>query len=370
MVSRAATSNASNAAIPNMPNPVPSDEVSSGAVTQYSVVDLRGLPRLDRFFPDCGLGLVEFVTGLEHGFPDLKKVWFGNTFEYRRSEGAGWLNANGVELAATFSVTRDVREKAFERLGKYFQVEVHMDVVHGFDALLRAVHQTMSRGLPAISSFDMSFLQEPGRSNGNLQPHMIGIVGLNVPESRLRIVDQVRGEVSVPLEQLEHSFRRFAEHRQDFCLLRCERKASGASLPLDRDVVLECVRGAVQNLRSREPHLGLNALKQAVTDVEAAIEAEQKAFAIPGQWIFSHDRHALKKALPYWSEAGVAGADHLAELDSALGRAFTTWFEIDMTIERAIHGNEVARMRRASRLLSDVVRLEEALTVLLERVAL
>jgi hypothetical protein len=337
------------------------------AVAQYASVELPQLPRLDRFFPDCGLGLVELVAGVDYGFPDLKKIWFGNTFQYRPPADGQWLNANKVELAAHFSVAPGVPSRAVERLRKYYQVEVHTQAFAELDALLREVHRTLSRKLPAIASFDMSFLQEAGRRNGKLQPHMIGIVGWDVPGGKLRIVDQVRGELAIPFEQLELSFQRFVAQGEKFCVLRCERSSSGPSLPLERETIVEWLREAVGNRRSPDPHLGLNALARVAADVATAVEVEQKAFAIPGQWIISHDRHALRKQLPYWKEAQVADSARLEGIDRALAKAFTVWFEIDMTIERAIHDNDVVRMRKASRLLSEAVRLEDELTTLLER---
>jgi hypothetical protein len=113
----------------------------------------------------------------------------------------------------------------------------------------------------------------------------------------------------------------------------------------------------------------LNALRSLAGDLHEAIESQQQAFAIPGQWIFSHDRHALRRGLPYWQEADVTSAVELERLERLLGEAFTFWFQMDMTIERALYEKDVGRMREALAILHKVTPIEERIADVLADVA-
>jgi hypothetical protein len=214
---------------------------------RHAAVEVRGLPRLDRFFPDCALGLVELYAGRAYGLRDLKKIWFGNTFNYERHAAGGWLRANRVEFAGTFSLDGDVRGKAFEALRRYYGIRSRSVSFDDFGAILDEVHATLTRGVSALSAFDMWYLQSEGRSNGRVDPHMIGIFAIDPQAGTLRAMDQVRVGVTIPLSQYAESLVRFSQENPDFFFLKCERDGDGDSLPLDRDGVLRDVRAAVAN---------------------------------------------------------------------------------------------------------------------------
>jgi hypothetical protein len=342
--------------------------MGSTAKALDSRVEVGGLPRLDRFFPDCALGLVELVAQKSFGLPNLKMCWFANTFEYRAPHPPAWLNANRVELAGRLFIAGTPREEALQRLRRFYGIRVEKLVFDDFDALIAEVHRSLSRGTPAMSEFDMALLLPPGRSNGRVQPHMIGVIGCDVPGGTLRIAEQLHGEVIIPLSQYQTAFHRFQEQRCEFSILRCVSDGPEERPRFTQEEIASAVRGALDNLTSSSLHLGLNALRRAGRDVAEAIEVERAAFAIPGQWIFSHDRHALRGGLPYWHEAGVITKIQQGELDKVLAQAFRVWFQIDMTIERALHRKDLEQMREASTLWAKVVMLEERLAALLEGV--
>jgi hypothetical protein len=335
----------------------------------YPSVALNGLPKLDRFFPDCALGLVELVARKALGVPDIKQIWFGNTFDYRPPIAPEWLSASRVEFAGTFFVTDDVRPRALRYLERCYGFTVSPRQFVDLGALLDEIHGSLQRGVPAISMFDMSFLQEPERRSGKLRPHMIAVAGWDEAAHSLTIVDQVKGQIAIPRKQLEDSFHRFADAGHEFFILECRRGAQAEVSALGREQTLEDIRRAVVNLRSTEPNLGLNALRRLGADANTALEVEKRPFAIPGQWIFSHDRHAVRSGLRYWKEAGVASPAVLGRLDRLLGEAFGAWFQMDMTIERAIMEKSVSRMREALAALDVVVPIEVALADALEAIA-
>src|SRR5688572_6470227 len=100
---------------------------------------LSALPRPDRFFPNCGLSLVELVARARFGFPDIKKCWFGGTFVYRAAAGNVGLRRNGLELDAEISLAGDAYGRALERLDHYYGITIRRERMSSFDQTLRAV---------------------------------------------------------------------------------------------------------------------------------------------------------------------------------------------------------------------------------------
>lgn len=334
---------------------------------RYASVDVGKVPKLDRFFPDCELGLIELFARSEWGCKNLKKVWFSNTFDYERPNRAAWLAPNGIELAASMRPAWDVRDVAFRRLEQYYGIQTTRCVFDGFGPLLANVHAALERRRPVLTCLDMSFLQSESRAKGLFQPHMVAIIGWNASASTLALVDQVRGRVDIPFAHYEQSFSRFREHQRDFYLLECSRLQHEPP-PLTPEAIRADIRRAVDNLFSPEPNLGLNAVSELARDVASAVDAEQRAFAIPGLWIVSHDRFAAREGLPYWAEAGVVGGATLAALDQTLQAAFAGWFDVDMGIERSLHEQNPERMRAVSGAIRKVSDVEQRLAELLRKV--
>lgn len=333
----------------------------------YDSTQLDAVPKLDRFFPDCTLGLVEFFAKAEWSLRDLKKIWFGSTFEYQKAVPQPRLAANGIELDVRFTTAGDVRGQGFQKLGELYGIQVVERPFDSFSALLAELHARLRSGKPVLTYIDMSFLQGEQRAKGLFQPHSVAAVGWNASEQTLSIVDQVRGKVAVSFAQYEESFGRYRERNLDFCILDCVRPEA-RDVPLGRSSLHAQVRAAVANLSSADARFGLRALRALTDDVSAASETVQRPFAIPGLWIFSHDRHALREAVPYWREAEAADDATLRALHEALGQAFGEWFQIDMTIERSLYEQDAARMRKVADGLRAVYRTEERLASILSSI--
>jgi hypothetical protein len=173
----------------------------------------------------------------------------------------------------------------------------------------------------------------------------------------------------VPRSLLETSFRRYRERARPVHVLECRRSESFADLPLAREAVLADVRQAVDNLYSEAPHLGLNALHQVARDVAAGVAQTKQAFAIPGLWAISHDRHALKAGLVHWREARVAAPSTLDALERTLQASFGAWFDIDMNIERSLYEHSAERMSGVATALHEVARVEKELAESLRAIA-
>jgi hypothetical protein len=340
----------------------------SSSLSDCESIEVTKVPKLDRFFPDCELGLLELVARAEWAIPDLKKAWFNNTFVFRR-EGSAWLAPNQIELNASLTPVEGDRARAFARLEKYYQIRTIRRVFPDFASTWQDVYQTLRRGKPAITCVEMSFLQDEGRGRGLFQPHMVAIVGWDRQRAALKIVDQVRDTLWIPMAHYEESFGRYAANRRAFDVLHCTREVTTPPLPLSRDDVHEEIRFAVDNLRSPAAHLGLNGLCELASVALQAVKAERRPFAIPGVWLVSHDRHALRQTLQYWREADVADTATLRALDRALKASFVAWFEIDMGIERSLREQSAAQMKAVAEAIRQVIPLEESIASLLEKIA-
>jgi hypothetical protein len=335
---------------------------------RYKAVELTNVPTLDRFFPHCTLGLVEFFARAQWELPDLKKIWFASTFEYKRASAPSWLAANQIELAGRIKYAGDVEARSFLQLDEYYGITIESLVFSDYSKLFDHVHECLQRKAPVITSFDMSLLQGERRAKGLFQPHMVSVVGWDAHQGVLKLVEQVKGKLAIPCSQFEESFKRYTEHRKEVCVLRCSRRPGHVTLPLRRDVVHAQINQALQNLYSDAANLGLNALTLLAADVVTAAQAEKKAFVIPGLWVFSHDRHALLKGLPYWRQAGIAKDDQLTSLHSVLDAAFQAWFEIDMMIERALYEQDPGMMNSIAEAIRQVSGIEAQLAALLRSV--
>jgi hypothetical protein len=330
-------------------------------------IELTKVPKLDRFFPDCELGLIELFARSEWGIPDLKKAWFNNTFVFER-RGSDWLAPNQIELNASLIPVEGDRARAFARLERYYQIRTTRRVFPDFAATWHDVYQTLRRGKPAIVCVEMSFLQDEGRGRGLFQPHMVAIVGWDRQREALKIVDQVRDTMWIPLAHYEESSERYAANRRAFDVIHCTRTVDAPPLALRRDEVHDEIRFAVGNLLSPAAHLGLNGLRQLASVATQAVEAEGRPFAIPGVWLVSHDRHALRQTLQYWREADVADKPTLGALDRALKASFVAWFEIDMGIERSLREQSGVQMKAVAEAIRAVIPVEECIAGLLEKI--
>ncbi len=335
-------------------------------MTLDNPLEVQGLLKLDRFFPDCALGLIELTARLRFGIPDLKKVWFGNTFEYKAPRGPSWLASDGVTLAGSLSVLGGTRDLAIERLEKLYGISVERRHFAVLDDLVEAVESELASGAPAMVMLDKTLLLKTGGAESEPEPHIVAVVGIDGARRQLRVLEQVRGEISLEFSEFEESFRRFRAVQRDVILLGCSRVEGHQELPLEATALHGWIHRTLENLRSADPTYGLSALKESAFDFAKIVELEKRPFRIPGQWIFSHERHTLRAALPHWERCGVLNGTTSRALNEALKMSFAHWFQLDMTIERAIHEQDLNSMRTASALLFDALPREERIADIFE----
>jgi hypothetical protein len=323
---------------------------------------------VDRFFPNCILGLVEVVARARWGVPDLKKAWFGLGLEYTPPRGGKWLSDNGIEFSGRFDLTAGTRERAFARLRALHGIELEKERLLDERDVLRRLVEILRAGFPVLTTFDMSVLQLAGRAEGLFQPHFVGVVGYDGSHQRLEMIDQVKGAFSVNAAELATIVRRFEHHNEPFYFVHPRRVPSFSDEALDPRTVKSELSVALANLRSSSPVLGLRAIENLARDVEKAIESEGRPFAIPGIWIVSHDRHALAEQLPYWEQCGVISSASGKRLRSALEESFYAWFEVDMAIELSLYELSAQLMSEVPPKLRAAARTDAAMSLALESV--
>jgi hypothetical protein len=291
---------------------------------------------VDRFFPNCMLGLVEVVARARWGVPDLKKAWFGVGLEYTPPRGAKWLSENGIEFGGRFDLTAGTRERAFARLRALHGIELEKERFLREEDALRRLVETLRSGCPVLTTFDMSVLQPERRAEGLFQPHFVGVVGFDGSQERLEMIDQVKGGFALSVAEFATIVRRFVRRNEPFYFVHPRRDSAFSDRSLDPCSIKKELSVALANLCNGSPTLGLRAIGTLARDVEQAVESEGRPFAIPGMWIVSHDRHALAKQLPYWEQCGAIDSAKSSCLRAALEESFYAWFEVDMAVELSL----------------------------------
>jgi len=322
---------------------------------------------VDRFFPNCMLGLVEVVARARWGVPDIKKAWFGLGLAYTRPRAGQWLAENRIEFGGRFDLPAGTREKAFARLSALYGIELEKERFVTEEDVLRRLVETLRSGAPVLTTFDMSVLQPEGRAEGLFQPHYVGVVEFDGRQQRLEMIDQVKGGFALGVAEFVAIVRRFVDRDEPFYFVHPRRDSAPSEEALDAASIRKEVSVALANLRSSSPTLGLQAIETLATDVERAIESEGRPFAIPGMWIVSHDRHALAKQLPYWEQSGIIrGAKD--RLRSALEESFYAWFDVDMAVELSLYEQSAELMKEVPPKLRAAARTDAELVVALESV--
>jgi hypothetical protein len=323
-------------------------------------VVLQGLPRLDRFFPHCLLGLIELVARTSYQLNDIKMCWSAHTIEYEPVRRERWLRDNELHLSADIGVDQGAYRRALRRLESHYQISVIEKVPGSLEDLVETIWSSLMRGVPAITSLDMGFFHGSRRSRGALDAHVIGVTAFDPGRGLFRVVDQVKGDFEVTLDDYAASFERHRSCGREFTVVECQRTPGMTVRPLDRATIAADVRRTLDNLESDDPTCGLSALRQLQADVVAAHDVLQAPFLIPGLWTLSHDRYCSRKMLTYWRQVAPEADDLLSKLDIQLRRTFELWFMADATVEHGVRADDSSAMAKLAALLDQVSVAEQA----------
>jgi len=140
------------------------------------------------------------------------------------------------------------------------------------------------------------------------------------------------------------------------CIWKVERGAT-PERELSRVEAAARIGANLDNLTSSDVGLGLSALTRFRADLDAYLSGPDfrgKPFAIPGLWVFSHERHIQRKWLksigPLCSDPSPLG-----ELDQILGKLFKRWLNADYLIEKCLMSGDGRALRGLSTHLSEIV---------------
>lgn len=298
------------------------------------------------------------------GVRDLKACWFANTIEYARESSLAISPGMRSELTVRVGVGSDPLKEAWKRLGSLYGISAHRHDFVSVEEMAQWIAHALASDVPALVTIDQSFLAERSRWRGNYSPHMVAVVGLDPSTATLDLVEQVYGRIRWSLDDFVASFCSVSSNGKNFaleCLFNEPTSGSSLSAP---DIV-QHLDSCLSNLRSSEEGLGLNALRTMVRDASHAYETFRRPFTLPGLWIFSHDRHALRRSLHYWRLAAPGQTELFTKLERTLGACFDHWLTADSQIEHGInHG--VDQMSVALQALSQLVDLETTLCETLE----
>lgn len=327
-------------------------------------VRLQGIPRLDRFFPNCALGLIEMTARARMGVRDLKPCWFANTIEYAREPSLTLLPGARTELDVRVGVGTGPMKDAWTRLRNLYGLSVRRHDFATAEGMTQWIMSSLAHDLPALITIDQSFLAERSRWRGTYSPHMVAVVGVDPHTESLELVEQVYGRIRWPLADFIASFSSVSSNGANFAL-ECVFSELRSNPKVSEQDIRQHLDSCLTNLRSPQDDLGLNGLRALVREASQAYSTFRRPFALPGLWIFSHDRHALKRSLHYWRLAAPRQMDLFVKLERTLSACFDHWLTADSRIEHSInHG--VDEMSLALQALNDLVQLETVLCETLE----
>lgn len=318
----------------------------------------RPVTTVDRFFPNCVFGLVEFVAREKFGYDDIKKAWFSHSFVYRGPSGPIQLTASGVDLDVHLFDLDHARNEARERLARIYGISLDVFTYQDFGVLISEIERWTNEKEILISSFNLGFLKGRREYQRVLRPHAIGVLGMSPDRRNLMVVDQIKGFMEIPLHDYRSCFDHLRNIGVPFSLTLCERKPGFEALPLRREDLRRDLQRSVANLFAESPALGLAGLRQFAEDVHAAARELRVPFAVPGAWVFSHARRCLSRSLRYWSEAMLVPPELIERLRGLLSASFDLWFEADMTIERSLERQDAASSELTP-LLRSIIPIEE-----------
>jgi hypothetical protein len=323
---------------------------------------IEGLPRIDRYFPECRIAAIEAVSRFLFGIQDVSKAYGRHTFTYSKPTGPLAFRSNGVDLDL-YIHRESLQERELDGLVEdIYGVRNECISFTRLEDYRRFCVDSISSGVPVITNFDLCFIKQRREYRKMRVGHVIVLFGYDATTRQLRAGEQMLGEIAIDLEDFEQCF----EHRV---------AADGAMFvwtlqrlrPNERDFTRAEVAARIQanldNLAARDDSLGLNALLRFKADLETylqspAFRAEAKPFAIPGLWVFSHERHILRK----WLEAVrplCADTAVVDELDQVLGTLFKRWLGADYLLEKCLMSGDGQSLRGLSGHLQEIVKEEQ-----------
>ncbi len=309
----------------------------SEAVVEQDTI--QGLPRIDRFFPECWCATVEAVAKFQFGISDFGKLYGRHTFHYAKPPGPIAYRSNDVELDLWIHREELPQAELEALMATIYGVRARTLRFECFASFWEYCSDKVKSGVPVVTSFDLRFIKARREYGKVYSPHVIAIYGYRAREQIVVAAEQMIGTIGVDM----HDFRRCFEHRlaADGGVVLWElSRAPQPERSLERGEVVARIRANIENLTSSEPGLGFGALAHFRTDLSAYLESGSfggKPFSLPGFWVFSHERHVERN----WLKAVrhlCADEDSplLGDFDALLLGLFKRWLNADYLVEKCL----------------------------------
>ena len=323
---------------------------------------ITGFPRIDRYFPECRIAAIEAVSRFRFGIEDFGKAYGRYTFTYDAPPGPLAFRSNGIEL--DLYIHRDPLPDRELDLMLEDIYGVHNELVSfvEFEEYRRFCVENIAARLPVITSFDLGFIKERREYGKILVGHAIVLFAYDANSRQLRAGEQTLGYITVDFEDYERCFEQCVARDGAMFVWTVERQRS-TERELSREEVSARIRANLDNLTSPHDGAGLLALNRFRKDLDAYFESPEfltaaKPFAIPGLWVFSHERHILRK----WLRAVrplCSAPEAVDRLDEVLGSLFNRWLSADYLIEKCLISGDGRPLKRLSSHLVEIAKEEQ-----------
>jgi hypothetical protein len=328
--------------------------------TKRDVVTIAGLPRVDRYFPDCWCAVIEAVSRYHFGIDDFGKVYGRHGFHYQRPRANLGYRDNGVELDLEFSrspVTTEELESSIESL---YGIRTDMLTFDRLGALLDYCERSIAEGCPVVLDYDLGFIKQRREYQKVHGVHIVALYELALEERRMLAAEQMLGSIAIDFDDFESCFARRLALHGGMHVWRVSRSRS-AERELERDEVRAQVLENVVNLTSTNRAFGLTALSAFRADLRAFLgsaEFQGRPFAIPGLWVFSHERHIERKWLAAVRRTCPGDGAFFDEFDALLSNLFKGWLGTDYLLEKALLSGNGRGLRALTTFLDELAEAE------------
>jgi hypothetical protein len=322
-----------------------------------------GVPRIDRYFPECRIAAIEAVSRFRFGIEDFGRIYGRHTFSYSKPAGPIVFRDNGVELDLNIHREPLGPRELDDLIEDIYGVRIEIVRFDELSKYRRFCEESIARGVPVVSNFDLGFIKQR-REYGKLRTgHVIVLLGYDTGGGSWQAGEQMLGELTIDRSDFEACFEHRVVTDGAMMVWTLERGRDGGR-DLSAEEVSARIRGNIENLTSSNESTGLAGLARFHADLTAYLQSAEfggKPFAVPGLWVFSHERHIQRKWL-----AAVRGSFPSAavvdDLDSLLGSLFKRWLAADYLLEKCLMSGDGRALRGLASHLNEILR-EERLTL-------
>lgn len=321
---------------------------------------VAGLPRIDRFFPQCRFAALEAVAKLRFGIGGFDKVYGRHTFEYQRPAQPISFSSNGVELCLSFYRV-EVPDLALEQvIEEVYGIQTRLCTFDAFDRYWAFCSQQLAMATPVTTDFDLFFIKGRREYGVLSSSHVINLYGYRPEAREVLASEQMLGEIVIDAEDFRRCFDHKVSTEGPVRVWELHRTRDGER-DLSQEQAVAQVRDNLENLRSPGRSAGIAALRAFRDDMAEFVDNAGAAqpFSVPGIWVFSHERHMERKWLRSIAPLlGSTGRDTLMEFDKVLESLFKRWLSVDYLIEKSLASRDGGALKALPRYLDELIPTE------------